>query len=447
MTLDQTIKLDIENGLQHDVAANLFAAAEESVLRTFKSDIQKRFEYTDEYCHMINDLLIRLVKDASAGNRIVEGTEEAFTTLLCNLLGQDLWRQFCEEQKTGDQHGTAFWIEVRSFKASFELLSEEERACAARRAFRKFQLCLSNGSAQERLRPLENDVKEKTSHPALTIFDEPAQAVFSAMYVSSYPRFLTSPQHVQLVEFAELAVLEKERETKETMEAPPPIDSSKDDKGSPADCGPKMPLFLNDQMLEDPSQGISLQEMLEDKRDWYMMLCCWLLVLLAFLFGSFRALFSSFFSSSIHLHSVCRFSFCSSSLSPHFRYPLFLAFCQQEHSEESLMCLVEMKKYKLLPPSGYKAKAQRIVQEYLSSSSDMEVSLDGPIKAEIKARMEHNEFTADLFKEASVFLTQLVKNDSYHRFISSDLYHVMRERLREEKQHEPSPVACNCVVL
>lgn len=94
-------------------------------------------------------------------------------------------------------------------------------------------------------------------------------------------------------------------------------------------------------------------------------------------------------------------------------------FLKKEYSAENIYFWTACKRYKCLPPGPERTKeAKRIYQQHLCSGAPEPVNVDSQARQSI----HHDEASSNLFDQAEKQIFNLMKFDSYSRFLKSNLY-------------------------
>ncbi|XP_050977592.1 regulator of G-protein signaling 17 [Labeo rohita] len=109
---------------------------------------------------------------------------------------------------------------------------------------------------------------------------------------------------------------------------------------------------------------------------------------------------------------------------------VFKEFLQSEYSEENLMFWIACEDLKNeTDPSTIAEKARKIYEDYISVSSLKEVNLDSQIRNDISQSLE--EPSSMMYEEAQHQIYNLMRRDSFPRFLKSSLY---RDLLNSKNQ-------------
>lgn len=99
----------------------------------------------------------------------------------------------------------------------------------------------------------------------------------------------------------------------------------------------------------------------------------------------------------------------------------FKAFLKSEYSEENIDFWISCEEYKKIKcPSKLSPKAQKIYNEFISVQATKEVNLDSCTREETSRNVL--EPTITCFDEAQKKIFNLMKKDSYQRFLKSHFY-------------------------
>ncbi|KAA0184476.1 hypothetical protein HAZT_HAZT004331 [Hyalella azteca] len=98
----------------------------------------------------------------------------------------------------------------------------------------------------------------------------------------------------------------------------------------------------------------------------------------------------------------------------------FTKFLEKEFSAENLMFLTAVQELKALPQKSVAEKVQAIWDEFLAPEASAPVNIDSKSMNITRQNMEHPDRWT--FDEAAAHLYQLMRSDSYCRYLRSDLY-------------------------
>jgi len=112
---------------------------------------------------------------------------------------------------------------------------------------------------------------------------------------------------------------------------------------------------------------------------------------------------------------------------------MFLKHLEHEHSSENLRFWLSCEKFKECPQDKLKEKAEAIFKDYLTRTSYYQVNLDSSITNLIKEQMTAP--TPVMFEKAQRDIYQLMRRDSYPRFLKSDNF----QQLNMDKQFAKDP--------
>nr|XP_006820381.1 PREDICTED: uncharacterized protein LOC100375086 [Saccoglossus kowalevskii] len=119
----------------------------------------------------------------------------------------------------------------------------------------------------------------------------------------------------------------------------------------------------------------------------------------------------------------------------------FTEFLKKEFSEENIAFWIACEKYKKLTDAQeMKACARDIYNKHLSKKANMPVNLDSQARQEVEAQLENPTPTLYNMQQKQGFMSkifQLMKFDSYSRFLKSDLY---RECMKAELEGKSLPI-------
>ncbi|CAH3019855.1 unnamed protein product [Porites evermanni] len=109
-----------------------------------------------------------------------------------------------------------------------------------------------------------------------------------------------------------------------------------------------------------------------------------------------------------------------------FGIQLFQEFLRSQYGEENLNFWLAVEEYKKLDESSRAERARMIYEDYVSTLSPTEISLDAKVRAEIDNNM--NNPTVDTFKVAQDHIFTLMYHDCFPRFIKSKHYKQLLKR-------------------
>ncbi|CAF0772180.1 unnamed protein product [Didymodactylos carnosus] len=98
----------------------------------------------------------------------------------------------------------------------------------------------------------------------------------------------------------------------------------------------------------------------------------------------------------------------------------FQKFCVSEFSTESLNFYLHVQEIRRCPLSQVKQKAETLYREHLAPNAPHEVNINDMIRSKIVKQMTNP--TRDIFIEAERHIIELIKKNSYSRFIQSEYY-------------------------
>ncbi|CAF1348894.1 unnamed protein product [Rotaria magnacalcarata] len=129
---------------------------------------------------------------------------------------------------------------------------------------------------------------------------------------------------------------------------------------------------------------------------------------------------------------VRRWSFnCKELLSDPTGVREFMKFCKAEFSTESLNFYLHVQEIRNCPLSQMKQKAEVIYREHLAPNAPQEVNINDTIRTKIIKQLENP--SREMFFEAEKHIIELMKKNSYPRFVQSEQY-------RNLLQTAPNPV-------
>jgi len=129
---------------------------------------------------------------------------------------------------------------------------------------------------------------------------------------------------------------------------------------------------------------------------------------------------------------VRRWSFnCKELLSDPTGVREFMKFCQAEFSTESLNFYLNVQEIRNCPLSQIKEKAGTLYREHLAPNAPQEVNVNDTIRIKIMKEIENP--SRETFLEAEKHIIELMKKNSYPRFIQSEYY-------RNLLQNAPNPM-------
>jgi len=106
------------------------------------------------------------------------------------------------------------------------------------------------------------------------------------------------------------------------------------------------------------------------------------------------------------------------------RHPIgckvFQEFLQGQFSDENLRFWLEAEKYRNMTLEERRANAQTLYEEYVSTVSPCEVSLNAKHRIQIESNI--TEAHKDLFKQAQDYIFSLMYRDCFPRFLKSRIY-------------------------
>eukprot|EP01095_Lingulamoeba_sp_RSL-Kostka_P008047 TRINITY_DN2636_c1_g2_i1.p1 TRINITY_DN2636_c1_g2~~TRINITY_DN2636_c1_g2_i1.p1 ORF type:complete len:235 (-),score=69.64 TRINITY_DN2636_c1_g2_i1:667-1371(-) len=109
---------------------------------------------------------------------------------------------------------------------------------------------------------------------------------------------------------------------------------------------------------------------------------------------------------------------------------LFREYLHSCWSSENLAFWLAVEEYKHLDENEDSlliSKAKHILQTYLEEMSERQVNIDGDIRLEIINKIESNDLNVNMFNSAQDQIYQIMKTDSFRKFISSEKYRNYRD--------------------
>ncbi|XP_046918006.1 regulator of G-protein signaling 7-like isoform X2 [Dermatophagoides farinae] len=100
----------------------------------------------------------------------------------------------------------------------------------------------------------------------------------------------------------------------------------------------------------------------------------------------------------------------------------FFKFLEKEFSAENLKFWDAVQELKCVHTKDVASKVQEIWNEYLGSDANCPINIDSKSYEITKKNMENNPNNRWIFDEAAGHVYQLMKNDSYPRYLRSDMY-------------------------
>ncbi|XP_077992023.1 regulator of G-protein signaling 12-like isoform X2 [Glandiceps talaboti] len=114
----------------------------------------------------------------------------------------------------------------------------------------------------------------------------------------------------------------------------------------------------------------------------------------------------------------------------------FTEFLKKEFSEENIAFWIACEKYKKITDNGEMQRmAREIYHKHLSKKANMPVNLDSHAKQEVECKLEHPSLDMYDFQQKQIF--QLMKFDSYSRFLKNEVY---KSCLLAEMEGKPLPI-------
>jgi len=114
-------------------------------------------------------------------------------------------------------------------------------------------------------------------------------------------------------------------------------------------------------------------------------------------------------------------------------------YLTQEFSEENLLFWTDVENYKRLPSYERFSRAKEIFSTYIVDDSPLQVNIDSDCNDAIKNRLSKSSDSntpLDLFDEAQSWVCRLMESHSFPRFIKSNKYKSLLERLWELGEDE-----------
>uniref|UniRef100_A0A8C6V1C9 RGS domain-containing protein n=1 Tax=Neogobius melanostomus TaxID=47308 RepID=A0A8C6V1C9_9GOBI len=103
---------------------------------------------------------------------------------------------------------------------------------------------------------------------------------------------------------------------------------------------------------------------------------------------------------------------------------VFREFLRSEYSEENLLFYLDCEAFRdLSSESDREAAAKRIYREFVMLLSPPQINIDCVTRAEVLANL--TDPGPDCFNKAQRTVLSLMENDSYPRFVKSQLYQVL----------------------
>ncbi|KAJ3450273.1 leucine-rich repeat isoform f [Anaeramoeba flamelloides] len=116
----------------------------------------------------------------------------------------------------------------------------------------------------------------------------------------------------------------------------------------------------------------------------------------------------------------------------------FNKFLQKEYAEENLMFYYAVKAFKKIDENSQtllETSAQKIFSDYVSTTSDYQINIEHSIRKNITNKIKNQEyFQSDLFDDALIVIIEMLKTDSYPKFLKSDFYPKMVSHLIDLKK-------------
>lgn len=105
---------------------------------------------------------------------------------------------------------------------------------------------------------------------------------------------------------------------------------------------------------------------------------------------------------------------------------VFGEFLRSEYSEENLLFYLDCEAFKDLPPeSDRTAEAKRIYREFVAVGAPRQINIDCVTRAQVGENL--SDPGPDCFERAQRNVHSLMQNDSYPRFLKSQLYQALRD--------------------
>jgi len=100
----------------------------------------------------------------------------------------------------------------------------------------------------------------------------------------------------------------------------------------------------------------------------------------------------------------------------------FRRYLVSQYCDESLEFLLAVREFKQLEDEEHrKAKAVSIWETFVKAGSPHEISFDAPDKRAIDAAIADDNITLSIFDVAQAFTESLLRNDSFNRFLTTEL--------------------------
>jgi len=100
----------------------------------------------------------------------------------------------------------------------------------------------------------------------------------------------------------------------------------------------------------------------------------------------------------------------------------FRRYLVSQYCDESLEFLLAVREFKQLEDEEHrKAKAISIWETFVKAGSPHEISFDAPDKRAIDAAIADDNITLSIFDVAQAFTESLLRNDSFNRFLTTEL--------------------------
>lgn len=114
-------------------------------------------------------------------------------------------------------------------------------------------------------------------------------------------------------------------------------------------------------------------------------------------------------------------------------------FSRQEQSECNILFWLEVEKFKTEEEETDRLeKAKMIFQKFLVYHTELEISVSGETKFEIRKEMEQGLVTKNIFDVAQREIFTLIERDTFERFKLSDIYQKKLESYKAIHTNEPS---------
>jgi len=118
---------------------------------------------------------------------------------------------------------------------------------------------------------------------------------------------------------------------------------------------------------------------------------------------------------------------------------VFTEFLKKEFSQENIQFWIECEKFKKLSDQEQiKTKANHIWKTYLHDTDDgsCRINIDSRTRQECEQSLQNQQANSQIFEKAQSQIFQLMKYDSYSRFLKSNMY---KECIMSEMEGKPIP--------